>query len=372
MTVSGHDSLRVLVGDDQLHVREALRLLCKGAGHQAQTVDSPGALLAAATEQTPDLILMDLNYARDTTSGQEGLELLAELRSRAVDAPVIVMTAWGSVDLAVNALRGGAVDFVQKPWENRVLLGKIEEQARRASFDREVRERTRRAHQLLFPRHAKSLSTLDFAGISIASGEIGGDYYDFLDLGGSSTGFVIADVSGKGTAGALLMANLQASMRAQDSRSFLRPEEALCQVNRRFYESTPREQYATMFFATYDDSTRTLHYVNCGHLPGLLRRADGRMEPLRPTATVLGLFPEWHAEPASVVLEAGDSLILYTDGVTEAANPGGEELGEIGLLAAWSGCADPETAVRSVMETVKRHTGGPLADDATIVALLAR
>src|SRR5690242_2745320 len=127
-------SLRILVGDDQADVLEALRLLLKGAGHQSVLVDSPQALLRAARADTFDLILMDLNYARDTTSGAEGLDLLSHLEAQKNAAPVIVMTAWGNVDLAVEAMRRGACDFVQKPWDNMRLLSTIRKQAGEASL----------------------------------------------------------------------------------------------------------------------------------------------------------------------------------------------------------------------------------------------
>src|SRR5260370_24476474 len=105
-------TMRVLVGDDQQDVLEALRLLLKGAGHRTVTVDSPNALLAAARADDFDLILMDLNYARDTTSGQEGLDLLASLQAQHNAAPIVVMTAWGSIDPAVEAVPRGAAGFV--------------------------------------------------------------------------------------------------------------------------------------------------------------------------------------------------------------------------------------------------------------------
>ena len=117
--------LRILVGDDQVDVLEALRLLLKGAGFQSVLVDSPQALLRAARAEPFDLILMDLNYARDTTSGEEGLDLLSNLEAQENSAPVIVMTAWSNVELAVEAMRRGACDFVQKPWDNARLLGTI-------------------------------------------------------------------------------------------------------------------------------------------------------------------------------------------------------------------------------------------------------
>src|SRR6059036_3989542 len=113
---------RVLIADDQPDVLEALRLLLKGEGYRMESAGSPAAVLEAFDSQEYDAVLMDLNYTRDTTSGQEGLDLLAQLRAHDITLPVVVMTAWGSVELAVEAMRRGARDFVQKPWENARLL----------------------------------------------------------------------------------------------------------------------------------------------------------------------------------------------------------------------------------------------------------
>src|SRR3982750_3425894 len=113
---------RILIADDQPDVIEALRLLIKPEGFQVDTADSPAAAMRAIERREYDVILMDLNYARDTTSGQEGLDLLAQIRSGDDTTPVIVMTAWGSVSLAVEAMRRGARDFIEKPWDNERLL----------------------------------------------------------------------------------------------------------------------------------------------------------------------------------------------------------------------------------------------------------
>src|SRR5487761_300184 len=122
MTFSDSHRSRVLVADDQPDIREALRLLLKGEGFDIDAVASPAALLTVLETREFDAVLMDLNYARDTTSGQEGLDLLTEIRIRDGSVPVIVMTAWGTLNLAVEAMRRGAKDFIQKPWENARLL----------------------------------------------------------------------------------------------------------------------------------------------------------------------------------------------------------------------------------------------------------
>ena len=116
------DSPRLLIADDQPDVLEALRLLLKSEGYKLESAGSPAAILDAVDGTDFDAVLMDLNYTRDTTSGQEGLDLLTQLRRRDPALPVVVMTAWGSVDVAVDAMRRGARDFVQKPWENARLL----------------------------------------------------------------------------------------------------------------------------------------------------------------------------------------------------------------------------------------------------------
>src|SRR5271170_7227955 len=122
MMPTHNNRTRILVADDQPDIREALRLLLKGEGFETETVASPAAVLSALEAREFDGLLMDLNYARDTTSGQEGLDLLSNIRAKDSTLPIIVMTAWGSLELAVEAMRRGARDFVQKPWDNARLL----------------------------------------------------------------------------------------------------------------------------------------------------------------------------------------------------------------------------------------------------------
>ena len=119
---------RILIADDQADVLEALRLLLKGEGYRTATVSSPAKVLAALQQDEFDVVLMDLNYARDTTSGQEGLDLLARIQALDSALPVVVMTAWANIELAVEAMRRGARDFIQKPWDNARLAAIIRNQ----------------------------------------------------------------------------------------------------------------------------------------------------------------------------------------------------------------------------------------------------
>jgi sigma-B regulation protein RsbU (phosphoserine phosphatase) len=367
-------SLRILVGDDQPDVLEALRLLLKGAGYQSELVDSPQALLRAARSKPFDLILMDLNYARDTTSGAEGLDLLSSLEAQDNAAPVIVMTAWSNVDLAVEAMRRGACDFVQKPWDNNRLLGAIRKQAgealERVRTERRVKselEIARNVQQKLFPNQTRHLASIDYAGQCVPAREVSGDYYDFLDIGTEGLGFVLADVSGKGVAAALLMANLQACFRSQSQESMVQPAMMLRSVNKLFYESTPTEHYATLFFGTYDDRTRRLRYANCGHLPPFLLRADGTIERLTSTATVLGIFSMWTCEERTVDLRSGDTLVLFSDGVTEAGIETEEEFGEDGLLSVIQSFKG--STAQALVAGIINAVAGEKQDDVTVVAV---
>ncbi|HZU22806.1 MAG TPA: response regulator, partial [Terriglobales bacterium] len=142
---------RVLIADDQPDVREALRLLFKAEGYRIESASNPQAVLAAVESQEFDLALVDLNYTRDTTSGQEGIDLIGQLQAVDPGLPIVVMTAWGTVELAVKAMRRGARDFIQKPWENQRLLAIVRTQielsrALRQTQRLEAENRLLRAH----------------------------------------------------------------------------------------------------------------------------------------------------------------------------------------------------------------------------------
>ena len=364
---------RVLICDDQPDVLEALRLLLKGQGWQAVAVESPEGLMRAVHSEAFDLILADLNYTRDTTSGKEGIDLLASLESNGNTAPVMVMTAWSSFDLAVEAMRRGACDFIQKPWDNDRLLAAVRKQAESERRRKSELEIAANVQQKLFPHNLRLLKTVDYAGHCVAAREVGGDYYDFLEIAEHTTGFALADVSGKGVPAALLMANLQASFRNQPPGALLRPAGVLESVNRHFFESTAAERFATLFFGIYDDRTRRLRYVNCAHIAPLLLRADGSLEHLAPTATLLGAFQKWSCKEAQLDLRPGDTLLICSDGVTEAGIESGEEFGEARLEAELRAGASKTAAqlVQSIIDAVSRFSGVTRSDDVTVVAVRA-
>jgi sigma-B regulation protein RsbU (phosphoserine phosphatase) len=325
---------RLLIADDQRDVLTALELLLKAEGISAATVTSPDAIVTAVGRECFDAVLMDLNYTRDTTSGEEGLDVLTRLAAIPGAPPIIVMTAWGSIELAVEAMKRGARDFVTKPWDNRELLATLrrstqKEPVRYARNELEVASQVQRK---LWPGEPVSLSSLSLSGHCRPVGAVGGDTFDFIPLAAGRLAFSLADVSGKGLPAALLMASLQAILRSGVSHGATDLAGFLEVANRHFFESTEPHHYATLFFAVYDEALRTLRYVSCGHPPAILMAPDARVSRLEATASAFGMFEELSPEVEEVRIEPEDALLVYSDGLLEAKSRDGEELGEAGLL----------------------------------------
>lgn len=361
--------MRILVADDQPDVLLALRFLLKAEGFTIQTADHPAAILSAVRLSPPDLVLMDLNYTRDTTSGEEGLDALAQLQQLGLRAPVIVMTAWGSVELAVEAMRRGAADFVMKPWDNDRLLSTLRRHmvtvpapASRVAHDLDL---ARQVQAQLLPQRRPPLKTLEYDGHCRQAGAVGGDYFDFLELAPGRVGLLLADISGKGIAAALLMSNLQAALRSLAWQATRNLPLLLRTLNLQFLESTPPERFATLFFSDYDDATRTLRYANCGHNPPLLLRATGEVEWLKATAPVIGLLDVFLPEVGETVLAPGDRLIIYSDGVTDARGPGAEDLGDLGFAEIV--CRNPGLSPEQLTAHIAALAPGDQFDDMTLV-----
>ena len=251
-------------------------------------------------------------------------------------------------------------------------MGLAEKMAERMEADRRVArdmEIAREVQSRLFPQFLPPLQTLQYTGACIQARVVGGDYYDFLDLGTGRLGIVLADISGKGIAAALLMANLQANLRSRCMVAIEDPHQLLQSVNRMFFENTPDDSYATLFYADYDDANHCLRYANCGHNPPLLLRASGEIEKLGATATVLGLFSDWRCKVEKVALGPGDVLVIYTDGITEAPNQAGEEFGESRLLdiVRTHPQANVNEMLSSILAEVQQFSGASQADDLTLV-----
>ncbi len=524
---------RVLIADDQQEVLQALRILLKGEGFAPHLVSSPAALLEALRSSTFDMVLMDLNYAQDTTSGQEGLNLLSEIREFDSTLPIIVMTGWGSVELAVEAMRRGVQDFIQKPWDNEhliqllhkhvqegqvlrkekrleaekqtltraigtsldlhMLAERVAEQIRRTLKNRSVifftrapadrafweaaragnrssgtakikfeadaaflrympeifdprekempeaersrlqksdcdlivpvsrkselmgfiglggklsgkafdaedlqflrtvveqvgvgienlrlrgrqreYEEAREIQQGLLPKQIPQISHHEIFGSWLPATAVGGDYYDALRFSDSKVALCIADVVGKGLPAALLMCNLQAAVRAFALES-MNPRDLCAKVNRVICSNIAANKFITFFYCLYDAVRRRMLFANAGHNAPILLKKDGSHRRLETGGAVLGVFPDWSYDQEEVEFCAGDRVVLFTDGVTEARDSKGEEFGEGRLLSLLQerrrlGARELQ---KGVMETLADYCGGEFQDDATLILMSA-
>ncbi len=370
-------SPRILIADDQPDLIDALTLLLKGQGIEMDAVTSPDAAIAAIETRAFDLLLMDLNYTGDTTSGREGIDLLSRVQALDHLLPIVVMTGWGNVDIAVEAMRRGVRDFVQKPWDNAQLLATLRNEIDegRARRRRDLSDRRELAEALkiqrrLLPEQMPQIDGCELAASWQPASGVGGDCFDALRFGDARLALSIADVVGKGIPAALLMSNLQAAVRAFVSDA-VEPRELCQQVNRILCGNIAEGRFISFFYCLVDAAAGTLVYTNAGHYYPMLVRADGTSARLESGGPVLGVLEGAEYQQAHVALTPGDRLVLFTDGLTEARSPGDEEFGEERLLEAvieHRACSAPSLQARLV-NAVASFTAGQLHDDATLIVL---
>lgn len=281
-------------------------------------------------------------------------------------------TLWGGIFTRFDDLDGnsfalvGRDDFVREIEAQRRAAAEKLEGERRAAQELEI---AKQVQARLFPQTLPQLKTLEYAGVCIQAREVGGDYYDFLDLGRQQLGLVIGDTSGKGIGAALLMANLQANLRSQSAIALDQPQRFLRSVNQLFYENTTDSAYATLFFGQYDDDARCLCYVNCGHYAPVLLRSDNTLDRLYATSTVLGLFQKWDCSVEKCQLSPGDILALYTDGITDSFSDAGEEFGEQRLIEALrrNRGRSTQSLLAAIVDEVRQFSSREQHDDITVI-----
>ena len=369
----GSEPCRLLIADDQWEIREALRLLLKSDGYETRLVDGPQAVLESLDRISFDLVLLDLNYTRDTTSGREGLDLLSRIRLIDEHLPVVVMTAWSNVDLAVEAMRKGACDFLQKPWDNQHVLGCVRSHVLRyrtlckhyRDLDREQKDAIATQRGLL-PAYIENCPVYEIATAYLPARDVGGDYFDIFQTE-AQTVICMADVAGKGVPAALLMANLQATLQPLMREGTAPPQ--VC--NRLNCHARSGGKFISLFHALLDADNGSLRYANAGHVPPIVIHADGSCQRLLTDGAVLGHFEEWDYRQGEVNLETGDRLIVFTDGLVEGADLCGEEFGEERLLrlVVENRHRTAKELKALILNSALEHCGGEFQDDATLLVL---
>jgi sigma-B regulation protein RsbU (phosphoserine phosphatase) len=262
-----------------------------------------------------------------------------------------------------------------------VEVGRREKMNREIEIAREVQER-------LFPQKLPPVAGVDYCGRCRTALGVGGDYYDFLALPGGMLGVALGDISGKGIPAALMMASLQASLRAEAMRAGNEIAALMSRVNQALYEASSADRYATFFYAQFDPASRRLTYVNGGHCapmlfragradaadgaPGVERLGSKKIERLDAGGPVIGLIPECAYQQAELALAAGDLLVIFTDGISEAMNSALEEWGEERLIAtvrSTQGCDASDIITRIMQAADQFAAGAPQHDDMTLIVL---
>ena len=376
---------RLLVVDDEedleLLIRQKFRRLIR-QGEIDFVFAHNGEEALAKLHENPDirLVLSDINMPV-----MDGLTLLSQLESVRPEIRAVIVSAYGDMDNIRTAMNRGAFDFVTKPIhfdDLEITIHKtlkhiqtmeqaLEARDRLVTIKRELEVATE-VQQSVLPPNRSTSDTHDIQALMIPAREIGGDFYNFFSLDETTVGLVIADVSGKGIPAALFTMVTQMLLK-NTAKNFMSPARCLSDVNELLAENNDACVFVTVFYGLLDLRDGTFRYCNGGHNPPRLMRSDAGIEELPTTGNVvLGVFPGHDYVDSEVRLAPGDSLFLYTDGITEAQNAHNEEFGEERLDAALASLKQAGThdVTNGVVEAVHRFVdGAPQSDDITCITL---
>ena len=368
---------RILVVDDDPDINRLLRARLSARGYEVTAAADGEQALERMGVDSPDIVFLDISMP-----GIGGLEVLDRVRAGQLDAAVVMTTAFGSEQVAIDALRRGADDYLRKPFESREFQAVLERTVRRLELSRqntalrrqldEKRQqleaelaRAARVQADLLPRDVPRLPGFDLAGLCVAAREIGGDFYDWQEVEPGVATITLGDVMGKGMPAALLMATARAALRgaAQD-----RPGEVVTRAARALDIDLERSNsFVTLFHARVETRTRRVFYVDAGHGHVFVRRSDGQVEELLPRGLPLGILSGVTYEEGEVTLAPGDVLVLYSDGVIETPR-GGTDPEHLALEI--EGLHSAREMADRLLRFATAELHGPAPDDLTIVVLM--
>jgi phosphoserine phosphatase RsbU/P len=335
--------------------------------------------LRSVEKSPPDLVLLDIMMP-----GMDGYEVCRRLRAapQTQEVPVMFLSALEEVSNKALGFEVGGNDYLTKPFEVLEVKARVRSLVKAKAYSDAVKERI--ASELRIAREIQlGILPLDIAACTRGTGlevcamleaakEVGGDLYEVLRLDDGRVVVVVGDVSGKGIPAALFMAVTTTLVRSM-ARQFRDPAEVVRQVSEALAAQNPRGMFVTLFFASFEPGGRKMAYANAGHpSPVLLRPGSAPSLPFRSTAMMAGIMPDIEVAGAEAELQPGDTLILYTDGVTESLNAEGALFGEDGLIEqlAKEPGGSAAAAARSVLAAVRRHAGEhPQSDDITVMAV---
>jgi sigma-B regulation protein RsbU (phosphoserine phosphatase) len=364
---------RILIVEDDPAILSGLRDNLEFESHQVFTEADGEAGYRTLCEQSPDLVILDLMLPK-----LSGYDLCRRVRGEGFNAPILMLSARSQEGDRVLGLDLGANDYVSKPFSLRELLARVRALLRHEREHRQDEQQLNselqmaaRVQQELFPHDLPHIPGLDYAGVCCPARGVSGDYYDFLPLGERKLGLLLADVSGKGMAAALLGASIHACIRANASAAAERCGEMLSKTNALLYETTTPDRFATIFYGVIDPDSLTLTYASAGHYPPLVVRNGGctRLESLTPPA---GMFAQIPVLQKTIQLQRGDWLLVFSDGIPEAADQNQVDYGDQGLLATISRhpMLDAAELCDHAVREVRNHTQDRrTADDITLIAV---
>jgi sigma-B regulation protein RsbU (phosphoserine phosphatase) len=253
---------------------------------------------------------------------------------------------------------------------NRELQTNLEREATQRERQERELQQAREIQQSLLPKKIPQIDGFEIDCAWEPAREVGGDYFDVIQLSPAKLGICIADVAGKGVSAALLMANVQATVRAFAAESTT-PSYLCTRVNSVLCSSISAGKFVTLFYGVLDSAHNTFHYSSAGHLPPILIRADGNTQQLANGGALLGVFAEWVYEDSAIKLCPGDRLLLFTDGITEAGMDNGEEFGEERVISSALASASLSTKElkMSLLDDARKFSASPMKDDATLIVI---
>lgn len=367
---------RLLVVDDDPVSNRLMQRRLEKLGYEVFSAADGREALEMLPRTAPDVLLLDISMP-----GVGGLDVLERIRERGLDVAVIMMTAYGTEEVAVEALRRGADDYLRKPLQQAEFEAVLERTVERLRLERQNRalrrqldekrrqleaelSRAARVQADLLPDEAPQLAGYELEARCVPAREIGGDFYGWMRTDPQTLTLTLGDVMGKGMPAALLMATARAVLRALSRQNS--PERAVNLAARALEDDLARSgSFVTLFHARLDLPSGTLTYVDAGHGHVFVRRASGESGRPSEGGVPLGTVPGYAYREGTLRLEEGDTLVVYSDGLAEA-RPG--SLLDIGEL---SGSLSGASGAREMLERLLRlaDTGEAISDDLTVLVL---
>jgi sigma-B regulation protein RsbU (phosphoserine phosphatase) len=377
---------KILVVDDEEGIRQDLSFILEDEGYEVTTASSGSEAMSHLEEQSFDIVITDLMMP-----APDGMEILRKTKQEHPGTVVVMITGHGSEERAVEAMHLGADDYFPKPFNfdkiEEMLMRlakavelerlKVENQEFNRRLEREL-EVARKIQRVLLPQNIPSFPGIDISAFSQPAKQVGGDYYDLIELADGKMGIAIGDVSGKGMPAALLMANAQASVRSY-SESAYSPEEVIKKTNKALCpicQYIEEHRFITLFYGVMDTKSGTLSYTNAGHNYPMVFRENGSIyEQLESTGMPCGIMEDADYHENHIELISGDIMLFYTDGITEAMNSkdlafGEDRLKEVVLKEFH---LDSDSLADKVYNELSQFVGNaPQFDDLTFMIIKMR